>query len=121
MVNSLKCLVEGSAKRRYPGLVNFVTAVAHHFCLALPAAFTQPGDNLLAEVCMFGSEVISRTLGASHTKKKRREKSLLEYLTNVAKEVILSPEGEAASRPYLASCDVTKSRWKMDAPFEWRH
>ena len=24
---------------------------AYHFCLALPAAFTQPGDHLLAELC----------------------------------------------------------------------
>ena len=34
-----------------PGLVNFVPAVAYHFCLALPAAVTQPGDFLLAEPC----------------------------------------------------------------------
>ena len=34
-----------------PGLVNFVPAVAYHFCLALPAAFTQPGAQLLAEPC----------------------------------------------------------------------
>ena len=26
-----------------PGLVNFVIAVAYHFCPSLPAAFTQPG------------------------------------------------------------------------------
>ena len=35
--------VQGSAKRRSPGLVNFVAAVDYHFCLALPAAFTQSG------------------------------------------------------------------------------
>ena len=40
-----------SAKRRTPGLVNFVTALAYHFCLALPAALTQPGDHLFAELC----------------------------------------------------------------------
>ena len=39
--------LQGSAKRRAPGLVNFVTA--YHFCLNLPAAFTQPGNHLLAE------------------------------------------------------------------------
>ena len=62
------------------------------------------------------------TLGASNTKKKKkREKSLLKYLSNVAKDVIMSPEGEAASRPHLTSCDVAKSRWKMEASFEWRH
>ena len=33
-------------------MVNIVTALAYHyFCLALPAAFTQPGDHLLAESC----------------------------------------------------------------------
>ena len=37
--------VQGTAIRRFPGLVNFV------FCVALPAAFTQPGDHLLAEPC----------------------------------------------------------------------
>ena len=33
--------VQSSAKRRRPGLVNFVSAVAYHSCLSLPAAFTQ--------------------------------------------------------------------------------
>ena len=42
--------VKGLAKRRAPGLVNFVPAVAYPFCLALPAAFTQPGDRLLADI-----------------------------------------------------------------------
>ena len=32
-----------------PGLVNFVPAVACHFCLALLAAFTQPGARILAD------------------------------------------------------------------------
>ena len=44
--------VQGSAKRQSPGLVNFVTALAYHFCLALPAAFTQPGDHLLDDPCV---------------------------------------------------------------------
>ena len=35
-----------------PGLVNFVTAVVYHFCQALPAAFTQPGDSLFAQPCI---------------------------------------------------------------------
>ena len=42
-------VIQGSAKRRSPGLVNFVAAVAYHFCLALPAAFTQPRVHFLAE------------------------------------------------------------------------
>ena len=46
--------IQGSAKRRSPGFVNFVTAVAYHLCLAMPAAFTQPGDHILAELCRGG-------------------------------------------------------------------
>ena len=36
-------------------MVNFVSAVAYHSCLSLPAALTQPGQSLLADPCM-GSE-----------------------------------------------------------------
>ena len=43
--------IQGQAKRHFPGLVNYVTALAYHFCLALPAAFSQPGDRPLAEPC----------------------------------------------------------------------
>ena len=43
--------IQGSAKGWSPDLVNFVTAIAYHFCLALPAALTQPGDHLLAKPC----------------------------------------------------------------------
>ena len=32
--------------------MNFVTAVAFHLCLALPAAFPQPRDHLLSEPCI---------------------------------------------------------------------
>ena len=32
-------------------MVNFATAVAYHFCLNLPAAFTKPGQSLLADPC----------------------------------------------------------------------
>ena len=41
--------IQRSAIRRSPGSVNFVTALAYHFCLALSAAFAQPGDHLLVE------------------------------------------------------------------------
>ena len=37
-------IVQGSAKRRASGLVSIASAIAYHFCLPLPAAFTQPGD-----------------------------------------------------------------------------
>ena len=42
----------GLAKRQALGSVNFVTALAFHFCLALRAPFTQPGDHRLAEPCI---------------------------------------------------------------------
>ena len=41
-------IVQELAKRRSPGWVNFVAAVAYHFCLAMPVAFTQSGAHLLA-------------------------------------------------------------------------
>ena len=34
-----------------PGLVNFAPALADHFCLILPGAFTQPGASTLADLC----------------------------------------------------------------------
>ena len=43
--------LQGSTNRRAPGFVNFVLALAYHFCLNLPAAFTQPGARLLVEPC----------------------------------------------------------------------
>ena len=44
--------VQGRTIRLFPGLVNFVPAVAYHFCLNLPAAFLQPGNGLLDKPCM---------------------------------------------------------------------
>ena len=44
-------LLQDPAKVDATGLVNFVAAVAYHFCQALPAAFTQPGLSLLAQPC----------------------------------------------------------------------
>ena len=35
-------LLERSAQVGSPGLVNFIHAIAYHFCLKLPAVFTQP-------------------------------------------------------------------------------
>ena len=46
----------------YPGLVNFVTAVAYLFCLALPTAFTQPGVHLLPGPCT--TDLVVREAGA---------------------------------------------------------
>ena len=47
-----RCVVlQGSAKTLWPVCVNFVPAFAYHLCSSLPAAFTQPGQSLLADPC----------------------------------------------------------------------
>ena len=38
-------------------MVNFITAVAYHFCPSLPAAFTQPGASTLAGLCSLQSDM----------------------------------------------------------------
>ena len=43
--------VQVSADPRTPGLVNFTTVVAYHFCLNLPRAFSQPRACGLADPC----------------------------------------------------------------------
>ena len=55
----LRVQVQRSAKVGAPGLVNFITAVAYHFCPSLPAAFTQPGASTLADLCILPSLVRS--------------------------------------------------------------
>ena len=51
--------LEDLAKSWALGLVNFVLAIAYHFCLALPAAFTPPGDHLLAKPCTYWTLVVT--------------------------------------------------------------
>ena len=43
--SKIQCL----PKRRSPGLVNFVPAVAYYFCLNLPERVLQPGDPFLVQ------------------------------------------------------------------------
>ena len=45
-------IVQGFSIREFPGLVNFVPAVAYPFCLNLSAAFSQPGNGLIEIHCM---------------------------------------------------------------------
>ena len=42
---------QGWAYLPFPGLVNFVPAVAYHFCLILSEKFSQPGNGILAQTC----------------------------------------------------------------------
>ena len=46
-------VLQGISKRLFPGKVNFVSAVAHLFCLNLLAAFSQPRTSLLVKLCTF--------------------------------------------------------------------
>ena len=43
--------VQWWAEALFPGLVNFVPAVAYQFCLNMPATFSQPGNGNLAHPC----------------------------------------------------------------------
>ena len=44
-----------TAKRLWPGLVNFFPSVVCHFCIDLPAAFMQTGQSLLPNPSISGS------------------------------------------------------------------
>ena len=52
-IASRETCLQDSAKRRSPGLVNLIPAVAFHSCLNLPAAFTQPGARLTSIIYAF--------------------------------------------------------------------
>ena len=51
----LSGILQGSNVMPFPGLVNFVSAVAYHFSLNLIAAFSQPGNGLIVEPCILYS------------------------------------------------------------------
>ena len=45
----VKLVLQGFTVRPFPGLENFVPAVAYHFCLSMPVAFSQLGNGLKVE------------------------------------------------------------------------
>ena len=59
--NSLSNSLQGISIRPFPGLVNYVPAVAHLFCLNLPAAFSQPRTKIFFGLCMSPSSARSHT------------------------------------------------------------
>ena len=72
--------LQRTSKRLRPGLVNFVTALAYHFCLNLSEAFTKPGRSLFADPCTpihiaHVSKILVNT--SSNTTPKHRHPSLL--------------------------------------------
>ena len=72
--------IQGSTNRRAPGLGNFVPALAYHFCLNLPAAFTQPGARLLVEPCTFRFQHVARiwVSGSIHIQSVRSDNYIVE-------------------------------------------
>ena len=99
-------LVQGSAKRPSPSLVNFVAALAYHFCLALPAEFTHPGAHLLAEPCIYvTSEWVPNQWG-----------KILVEPANTLRCVDPSSEYSNQRRRRARSC---YARWQT-AGWEWR-
>ena len=56
LISARHLYIQGSPKECFPGLVNFVTAVAYHFCLNLPRAFSQPGKHSFGDPCIPGTE-----------------------------------------------------------------
>ena len=49
----INIMLTGNLLKAVSGLVNFVPAVAYHFCVNLPEAISQPGNGLLELPCMF--------------------------------------------------------------------
>ena len=47
--------------------MNFAVAVAYHFCLSLPTAFSQPGRSLLADPCNLGGLMHACLTSLFHT------------------------------------------------------
>ena len=56
----------------FPGWVNFVPAVASHSCLNLPATFSQPGNGILAELCIHTHKIRQKAL------KRKRWRTMME-------------------------------------------
>ena len=52
--------IQGIGLRPFPGLVNFVPAVAYIFCLNLLAAFSQPGNDHIVQPCSIHHAVLER-------------------------------------------------------------
>ena len=58
LISARHLYIQGSPKECFPGLVNFVTAVAYHFCLNLPRAFSQPGKHSFGDPCILNLKVL---------------------------------------------------------------
>ena len=93
--------VQGYTKRWSQGLVNFVSALAYHFYLALPAEFTQPGNHLLAELCTS----IPLDFGLSGGEKRLRRRWW--HLRTTVKRQVAPVQFRAARRLHLEVCKDT--------------
>ena len=104
------CQVEpaGTAKMWSLGLVNFITALDYHFCLALPAAFTKPRDHFLAEFCkgMRALEVASLA-SCRHASRCHPEEDMAKSKEKRMPKLVPSPDTKIA----LLACMSTVSCW----------
>ena len=58
-------IVQRWAKFPFPGLVNFVPAVAYHLCLKLPAKFSKPGNDISAQSYMNSGFMLQASINAT--------------------------------------------------------
>ena len=81
-------LIQGISLRPFPGLVNFVPAVAYQFCLNLPAAFLQLGNGLIDIPC---SQKVFCTLdGAPYV--------IARHYENTSSSLLQSPNPRSSKR-----------------------
>ena len=71
--------LQGTTVRLFPVLVNFVTAAAYHFCLNLPAAFSQPQNGYIVKPCTL-LPAWSGALGSRQNCHSRQSTALWRYL-----------------------------------------
>ena len=73
--------------------MNFASVLAHHICLALPVAFTQPGAHVLADPCSW--QAGRRVAAHSSPTSESGERGSKIYVSGFA-ATLNSPAGETA-------------------------
>ena len=77
--------VQGSVKRLWPGLVNFVPAVAYHFCRSMSTVFTQPDQSLsAAKSCREGRRGVGGWVGGCPFKAENNRNSSILLMPSLS-------------------------------------
>ena len=87
----LEKYMQGWVKKRAQGWVNFVPAVAYHFCLNWPAPFTRPGNSNLAQPCI-------RNVRYPAPRSVTRERGRVEWLARECGALLSGLAGSQSSR-----------------------